>query len=84
MCGGKGGVDGNTYYVNSCEINVAGTNIWSFITSLPGARLTVRGLTIDNRVLMMGNIFLFDFQSVLRLSFIKFFRPISTNFQQIF
>ena len=49
MCGGNDG--------SSCEINVAGKDNWSYMTSLPGERYAVRGLTIDNRVLMTGEMF---------------------------
>ena len=52
VCGGWNGPN----WLNSCEINVAGTDNWTPMTSLPGKRSGLRGLTIDNRVLMIGNI----------------------------
>ena len=53
MCGGYDGSN----RLSSCEINVAGTDNWSPMTSLPGERYAVRGLTIDKRVLMIGDFF---------------------------
>ena len=54
MCGGyPGGISNN--WLSSCEINTAGTDIWSSMTSLPGERVGVRGLTMNNGVLMIGN-----------------------------
>ena len=64
MCGGY-----NSGFISSCEVNIAGEDNWSTMTSLPGARYTVRGLTIDNRVLMIGSIWLsFDLCLILMLS----------------
>ena len=54
MCGGYN--SGSTI-LSSCEVNVAGEDNWSTMTSLPGERSGVRGLTIDNRVLITGFIF---------------------------
>ena len=54
MCGGYY-VDGKGIFgSSSCEINVAGQDNWSAMTSLPDVRVGVRGLTIDNHVLMIG------------------------------
>ena len=65
MCGGY---DGGNYF-SSCEINVAGENDWSPMTSLPGTRVGINGLTIDNRVLMIGKIkSSFDFCLIPTLS----------------
>ena len=52
-----GGYDGSTR-LSSCEVNVAGEDNWSPMTSLPGESYGVRGLTIDNRVLMTGELFI--------------------------
>ena len=50
MCGGHD----KWYALSSCEVNVAGEDNWSFMTSLPSKSYGVRGLTIDNRVFMTG------------------------------
>ena len=42
--------------LSSCEINKVGEMSWSPMTSLPGVRHGVRGLTIGSQVLMLGNI----------------------------
>ena len=54
MCGGHDGSN----YLSSCEVNVAGEDNWSTMTSLPGVRFAVKELTIDNRVLMTGEMFI--------------------------
>ena len=51
MCGG---LDKDWKYLSSCEINVAGEDNWSSMISLPATRSAPRGLTMDNRVLMIG------------------------------
>ena len=54
-----GGWDVSRNRLSSCEVNVAGEDNWSSMTSLPGVRWGVRGLTIENRVLMIGEMFIF-------------------------
>ena len=39
----------------SCEANVYGEDTWTVVGSLPAAVTGVRGVNIDNRVLMIGN-----------------------------
>ena len=48
-------MDGSDRF-SSCEINKVGEMSWSPMTSLPGVRAGVRGITIGSQVLMMGNI----------------------------
>merc|ERR1712107_941151 len=50
VCGGYNSPD----RLSSCEINKVGEKTWSPMTSLPGERLGVRGITIGSQVLMMG------------------------------
>ena len=55
VCGGRRG----GFYspvLSSCEVNKVGEKTWSPMTSLPGVRWSVRGLTFGTQVLMMGNI----------------------------
>ena len=52
VCGGRDGSD----RLSSCEVNKVGEKTWSPMTSLPGGRYGVRGITIGSQVLMMGNI----------------------------
>ena len=55
VCGGRRG----GFYspvLSSCEVNKVGEKTWSPMTSLPGVRYGVRGITIGSQVLMMGNI----------------------------
>ena len=70
VCGGRrGGSDGHT--LSSCEVNKVGEKTWSPMTSLPGVRSGVKGMTIGTQVLMIGNIRLV--QTVLNM-FITIFR----------
>ena len=55
VCAGSYGKGGLT----SCEVNKVGERSWSPMTSLPGKRWGVKGITIGSQVLMMGNIRLF-------------------------
>ena len=48
-----GGTDGYIRF-DSCEENIAGTRHWSYATSLPRSLAWLRGVTLDNRVLMTG------------------------------
>ena len=48
-----GGYDGSSS-LDSCEENIAGTRPWTFTTSLPRPISQLRGVTLDNRVLMTG------------------------------
>merc|ERR1712107_363108 len=48
-----GGYDGSNI-LSSCEVNKVGERTWSPMTSLPGVRWAVRGLTIGSQVLMIG------------------------------
>merc|ERR1712107_660119 len=50
VCGGSRGSN----WLSSCEVNKVGESTWSPMTSLPGVRTGVRGLTIGSQVLMMG------------------------------
>ena len=50
MCAGW-----NEVNLVSCEINKEGEKTWSTIISIPSEREGLRGLTIDSRVLMIGN-----------------------------
>ena len=42
--------------LDSCELNKVGQKFWSPMTSLPGYRFGLRGLSVGSHVLMMGNI----------------------------
>ena len=46
----------NRESLSSCEVNKVGEKTWSPMTSLPGVRYGVRGLSIGTQVLMIGNI----------------------------
>ena len=56
VCGGIHSDDGLRTRLSSCEINKVGEKTWSPMTSLPGKREGVRGLTFGTQVFMMGNI----------------------------
>ena len=56
VCGGIHSDDGLRTRLSSCEINKVGEKTWSPMTSLPGGRGALRGLTIGSQVLMIGNI----------------------------
>ena len=49
-----GGTDSNDDTTASCEQNIAGTLHWTYTTSLPRPLEGLAGITLDNRVLMMG------------------------------
>ena len=51
VCGGSDG-----HILSSCEVNKVGEKTWSPMTSLPGERQGLRGLTFGTQVLMIGNI----------------------------
>ena len=53
VCGGYNTRSGD---LNSCEVNKVGERSWSPMTSLPGERAEVRGITIGSEVFMIGNI----------------------------
>ena len=40
--------------LDSCEMNTGGTSQWTYTTSLPRPFSGLRGVTLDNRVLMTG------------------------------
>ena len=51
MCGGRN----FNSILSSCEVNVAGEDSWTITSgSLPAAVVGLRGVTLDNRVLMTG------------------------------
>lgn len=52
VCGGLGGDD--IERLDSCEVNTSGTKYWTYTTPLPRAMYNVEGVTLDNRVLMIG------------------------------
>ena len=49
-----GGFDSVGEKFSSCEINLDGDNSWSYAFPLPEQIWFLRGITIDNRVLMTG------------------------------
>lgn len=40
--------------LDSCEINIVGTKYWSYTSPLPRPLENMRGVTLNNRVLMIG------------------------------
>ena len=55
VCGGSDG-SVSEHSFSSCEVNKVGEKTWSPMTSLPGERQGLRGLSIGSQVLMIGNI----------------------------
>ena len=54
-----GGLDSVGERFSSCEINLDGDSSWSYASPLPEQIWFLRGITIDNRVLMTGTQLIF-------------------------